>query len=128
MDGHLGRQVIFYWGGVQILGIREKGVTINGEAVDVTSDENDGWRKLLSVAGQNQVDIAISGITKDALLKNDWFAGNRTKPVAIEYPDGNAITGTFFMSNFVDTGPYNDTMTFNATLLSTGEVTWAAYS
>lgn len=128
MDGHLGREVIFEWGGDEIPGVREKSIAINGEPVDVTADDNDGWRKLLTVAAENQVDITLSGVTKNAALKVDWFAGARTKAVTLEYPNGDVIAGEFYLANYSDTGPYNGAMTFEATLQSSGVVTYTPYS
>jgi predicted secreted protein len=132
MAGRVGRKIKFKWGTAaplaEIPGVREKGVTINGEAIDVTSDESNGWRELLADAAQNQVDIALSGITKTHVLKADWFGGSRTKLAEIEYDDGAKIAGSFFLSNYADTGVYNDAATFEATLLSTGPVTYTAGS
>lgn len=128
MDGFLGRDIDFFWGGNspgdQILGVREKGIEINGEPVDVTSDENDGWRTLLSVPGQKEVTLSLSGVTKDQRLKTDLFAGNRTQPVTIIYPDGSTLTGNFYLATHSETGPYNDATTFEAELQSTGVVTF----
>lgn len=112
------------WGGAAVLGVREKGVTRNGEPIDVASDEDSGWRTLLTTAGQNEVDISLSGVTKDLVLRNDWHAGNRTKTLALTYPDGSILSGSFYLANFNETGAYNDAVTFDATLQSTGAVTW----
>lgn len=128
MDGFLGRSIAFQWGGNSpgdtILGIREKGIELNGEAVDVTSDENNGWRKVLTEPGQNEVTVSISGVTKDTRLKEDWFGNRRTQPVIITYPDGGVMTGTFFLQSFSETGAYNDATTFEAELISSGEITY----
>lgn len=128
MDGFLGRDIDFFWGGNspgdQILGVREKGLEMNGEAVDVTSDENNGWRTVLSDPGQNEVTISISGVTKDDRLKQDWFGNRRMQPVTIRYPDGATATGQFFLQSYTDTGPYNDATTFEAELINNGEVTY----
>ena len=50
MAGRVGRKIKFRWGTppAEIPGVREKGVTLNGEAVDVTGDDSDGWRELLA--------------------------------------------------------------------------------
>ncbi len=132
MDGFLGRDIDFFWGGNspgdQILGVREKGIEINGEAVDVTSDENDGWRTLLTTPGQKEVTISVSGVTKDQRLKTDWFNNNRTQPVTITYPDGSIMAGNFYLSSYTDTGPYNDATTFEAELMNSGAVTFVAGS
>lgn len=128
MDGFLGRDIVFQWGGNSpgdtIAGVREKGIECNGEAIDVTSDENDGWRTLLSEAGQNEVTISLSGVTKDDRLMRAWHSGGRTQPVFLTYPDGRVISGTFYLQSVNETGTYNDATTFEAELLSTGAVSY----
>jgi predicted secreted protein len=128
MAARVGRKIKFKWGTAaplaEIPGVREKGVTLNGEAIDTTADDNNGWRELLADAAQNQVDVSLSGVTKSHALKADWFGGARTKLAEIEYDDGAKITGTFFLSNYAETGVYNDAATFEATLMSTGVVTY----
>ncbi len=122
MSADVGRNISFTWNGATINGVREKGVSIAGEPVDVTSDEDSGWRTLLTVAGQNEVGISLGGVTKDKQLITDWFAGTRTRACVITYPDGSVLSGDFFLSTYSDTGPYNDAITFDAQLVSTGEV------
>lgn len=124
----LGRNITFEWGDEEIPGVREKSIANAGEPVDVTSDEDNGWRKLLTESGQNQIDITVNGVTKSNALRADWYAGTRTKTLTITYPDGGAISGTFFMANFNETGPYNDATTFEATFQSSGEITYTNYS
>ncbi len=127
MAANVGRAIKFYWGDEspqpEIPGVREKSVELNGEAVDVTADDSAGWRTLLAVAGENQVNISLSGVSKDHTLKNDWFAGTRTQAATIEYPDGTVITGTFYLATFSGTATYNDAEAFEASLQSTGAVT-----
>lgn len=129
MDGFLGRDIGFQWGGNSpgdtILGVREKGIELNGEAVDVTSDENNGWRTVLTKPGQNEVTISLSGVTKDTRLKEDWFGNRRMQPVFITYPDGGVMSGNFFLQSFNETGTYNDATTFEAELINNGEVSYS---
>ena len=128
MAARIGRKIKFRWGDdappPEIPGVREKGVTLNGEPVDVTSDDNNGWRELLADPAENQVEISLSGVTKDHRLKVDWFAGARTRHAEVEYDDGAMIAGQFFLSNYTETGVYNDAATFEATLMSTGVVSY----
>ena len=132
MPSFKGRSITFTWGDdgasppvpFQIPGVREKSIALNGEPIDVSADDSGGWRELLTVAGENQVDISINGVTREDQLKADWFAGNRTKTVTITYPDGGVISGLFYLVNYSDTGPYNDATTFDAELQSTGVVTY----
>lgn len=132
MPAFKGRLIQFNWGDdggspptpVSIPGVREKSIALNGEAIDVSADDSLGWRELLDVSAEDQVDLSISGVTKNEALKTDWFAGNRTKTVTITYPSGGVLTGTFFLMNYNDTGAYNDATTFEAELQSTGPVTF----
>ena len=132
MPSFKGRAIGFTWGDdgasppvpFQIPGVQEKGIALNGEAVDVSADDSGGWRELLTLAGENQVDVSLSGVTREDQLKTDWFAGNRTKAVTITYPDGGVISGTFFLASYSETGPFKDATTFEAELQSTGSVTF----
>jgi len=45
-----------------VAGMRTTQMSVNGEAVNVTSKESGGWRELLSGAGVRSVSVAASGI------------------------------------------------------------------
>lgn len=124
MAATVARRIALTWGGTAIQGVREKSAALNGEPIDITSDDDEGWRKLLTDPAQQQVDISVSGVTKTDALKRDWFDGNTQKTAVFTYPDGGVITGTFMLINYTDTGPYNDAVTFEAQLQSSGEVTY----
>lgn len=129
MVGRVGRQVNFFFGGDspldEILGVREKTIDLNGEAIDVTSDEDNGVRLLLdNLSAQDEVNVGISGVTKDLRLKRAWFTNQRTQICRFEYPDGSFMTGTFFLTSYKETEPYKDASTFEASLASSGAVTF----
>lgn len=131
MAGRVGRQVRFYFGGNspadEILGVREKGVELNGEPIDVTADEDDGRRILLdNISAQDEVNLTVSGVTKDTRLKSAWINRQKTQNVTLQYPDLSSLSGTFFLSSYSETEPYNDASTFEATLMSSGTVTYTA--
>lgn len=128
MTAYVGRSVILTWGGDEIPGVREKGVKLDGAPVDISSDEDGGWMTLLTVAGENKVEISLSGVTKSPHLKADWFAGTRTKTASLTYPDGRELSGTFYLATFTEKKPYKDAATFEATLQSSGEVNFTPYS
>lgn len=123
--GFSGRDLTLTWNGAAIAGCREKSITINGEPIDVTSDDDSGWRNVLESPAQKQVDLSISGVTKSHVLKTDWSGDNRTRAVVITYPDGSTISGNFFLSDYSESGAYNDAVTFDATLMSDGTVTFS---
>ena len=126
MAAMIGRGIALSWGAATIAGVRQKAVSVDGAPVDVTSDEDSGWQTILTVAGQQSVGLSLSGITKDKKLKTDFFAGTRTKEVILTYPDGSTFTGSFYLASYKETGAYNDAVTFEADLQSTGAVVWAA--
>jgi predicted secreted protein len=123
-DGTLGRKIVLTWNGAAIEGVREKGIALAGEPINVSDDDSDGWRELLSEVGENTVDISLSGVIKSTALKVDWFAGTRTRAVVITYPDGSIIAGDFMLASYNETGPYADATTFEGALQSTGEITY----
>ena len=131
MTGTLGRQVNFFFGGNspadRILGVREKSVECNGEAINVTSDEDGGVRVLLeNLSAEDEVNITVSGVIKDTRLKEAWFNNQRTQPIALNYPAGAILAGTFYMSSYKEGAPYKDAVTFEAQFQSSGAVTFTA--
>jgi predicted secreted protein len=131
MAGNVGRSTTFYWGGDspadEILGVREKAISMNGEPIDVTADDSAGWREVITdTAAENQVSISLTGVVKDRRMITDWYAGRRTQPARIVFDGGDSITGTFFLQSLSETGPYNDASTFQAEIISSGVVTYTA--
>lgn len=125
-DGTLGRKIIFTWNGATIDGVREKGIACAGEPINVSDDDSNGIRELLAEAGENTVDISLSGVLKSTALKADWFSGDRIGAVTLTYPDGSVLAGDFFMASYNETGAYNDATTMEAALQNTGAVTFTA--
>lgn len=117
-----GRKVIFTWDGEIIDGVREKNVSLNGEPANITTDEDDGWQLLLDEDAERSVEISISGILKSDRLKLAKFSGNVQADASIVYPNGFTIAGFFSLSNYSEGMPYNDAITFEATLMSSGEI------
>jgi TP901-1 family phage major tail protein len=134
MVAAVGRTITVYWGDESpqpaVAGIREKGVTLSGEAVDITNDDSNGWRALLDAGQVNGVEITCSGVLLNDTLRADWFAGaaaaaRRMQAATFEYPDGGTITGNFYLSEYAETGNHDGEVTFEATLMSNGAVTYA---
>jgi TP901-1 family phage major tail protein len=129
----LGRTITVYWGDESpqpaVAGIREKGVTGSGEPVDQTNDDSDGWRALIDAAQVNTVDFSASGVLLNDTLRADWFAGasaegRRMQAATFEYPDGGTISGTFYLSEYAETGNHDGEVTFEATWNNSGAVTY----
>lgn len=141
MTAKVGRTIIVRWGAASpmpaVAGIREKSVTVSGEAVDITNDDSGGWRQLLDAAQINGVEISCSGVALDDTLRQAWFAGaaigsgERMAPAEFEYPLEGAqtvpavIAGTFYLGEYSETGSHDGEVTFEATFMSNGAVTYA---
>lgn len=124
MPATKGRNVTLTWNGVAITGMREKSISLNGEAINVTSDEDNGWQALLAEAAENSVEITVSGVTKTTAIKNDWWAGTRTRTAVYTWPDGSSLSGSYMITAYSEGAPYNDAVTYELTLSSTGAMTY----
>lgn len=123
-----GRKMLVKKADTTLMGVRTKTVTINGEPVDVTTDDDAGYRKLLSEAGQKSLDLSIEGIVKDDTLREAIVTGIdlMLEDIEVEYADGGTIAGDFFFTSLEQTGTYNESVTFTAEMQSSGEWTYTA--
>ena len=126
MTASIGRNVTLTWGGAGIAGVKEKSFTLNNEPIDITSDDDGGWRTILDEPGQKQVDLKVSGVTKDGQLIADWFANSLRQAAVLAYENGATISGDFFLSEYSDKGNFKDAVSFDATLMSTGTIVYTA--
>lgn len=131
MAERLGRHIKLKWDGAYIAAVKEKSMTVNGEAVDVTSDDDDGYRKLLTTSGTRSLDMSISGIFKDTQLLDDLMADAALEQLDIEfYTEAGAleftISGDFRLNSIEKSGATADPVQFSAELQSTGVFTKTA--
>ena len=126
MASEYGRKVVFTWDTAPIFGVREKSLSVNGEAVNVTSDEDDGVQMLLAEDAETSVQIELSGVTKDNILRTAKMAGGAAlrADVTLTYSDGGTTVGTFQLGPYSEGQPYNEAVTFTASLMSTGAVVY----
>lgn len=126
--GTLGRAIILKWNGAKIAGVREKSVAVNGEVIDVTDDDANGYRELLDEDGTKSLDIKVSGVLKGTVLRAAKIAGGSSSIAAVtfEYPDGAILSGDFKLATYSESDPFAGAVTFEATLQSTGAYTYIA--
>lgn len=111
---------------VRIAAIRTKNPTIAREPIDVTSDDDDGFRTLLAEPGQRQIDLSFSGVTEDDVLLEAAAAGTPAfERLNLLFPSGATIEGDFFFNNLSVTGEYNQSVTFEGEMQSSGAWTYA---
>jgi len=123
-----GRELKILKNNVAIAGVRTKTVAIAGEPIDITSDDDLGYRTMLAEAGTYSIDLTVEGVTKDAELRSVILTGGSLllTDISIEYPDGSTIDGDFFLASVEDSGEYADALTFSASLQSSGAWTFNA--
>lgn len=123
-----GRELKILKNNVVIAGVRTKTVAIAGAPVDVTTDDDAGYRTMLGEAGTYSIDLTVEGITKDAELRGVILTGGSLllTDITIEYPDGSTIAGDFFLASVEESGEYADAITFSASLQSSGAWVYSA--
>lgn len=126
MAANVGRNLLLKTGTTVIAGVRQKGISVNGEPIDVTTDDDSGYRTLLAEAGMMSLDISVEGVTKDNELRQAMLtdATLTLAGLSIEYPNGDTVTGTFLLVGLEETGAHNDAVTFSGTLQSSGQWTY----
>jgi predicted secreted protein len=126
MPANVGRALTIERGGTLLAAIRTKSVSVNREPIDITNDDDDGWRTLLTEAGERAVNISCSGIETDGVLRAASLGTDVLEDITINFPNGDTLAGDFFLASYSETGTYNDAITFDAELQSSGEPIFTA--
>jgi TP901-1 family phage major tail protein len=130
MAGANGRELTIEWGAgpTTLVGVRTRGYTVTNDYVDVTTDDDSGWRTLLAKPGLRSIEVTVGGISSDQVLIADIMDANvAAKTLHVEFPltTGNLV-GSFLVSSFEQTGEHDGAVEFSATFMSTGSVAYTA--
>jgi TP901-1 family phage major tail protein len=129
MAGHNGRKLVIEWDTVDLAGVRTKTYSVTNDYVDVTNDDDDGWRTLLADPGLRSVEVTVGGVTVDQILLAEIMKANISgEPLDVELPTatGAQLSGTFVVSAYEGTGEHDGAVEFSATFMSSGAVTYTA--
>lgn len=125
MASEIGRSLAVKRAGTTIAGVRTKSMTFNSDAINVTTDDDDGKRRLLEASGEESIDLSVEGLTKDeSLIAIPAGGGTRIEQYTIEMPWGGSITGDFRFNSLELGAEYTDAITFTAEIQSTGAWTY----
>lgn len=123
---------------IALAGISSKSMAVAKEPIDVTTDEDNGYRLLLDVAGTKTLDISFSGVTKDTDLRALILTeqSQLLTDITLEFPitgsqvtTGDVISGNFYFNGMSETGGGSDgAIEFDGTFQSSGEWTYTAGS
>jgi len=133
--GAASRDLILNKDSTRLAGINAKSIAVAKEPIDITTDEDNGYRLLLDKAGTKTLDISFSGVTKDQLLRELIMTEQSMllTDITVEYPPigaqstGDSISGDFYFNGLSEDGGGSDgAITFSGTLQSSGEWTYTA--
>ena len=126
MAALVGRKVTFTptGGGAAVIGLRTKTISINNEPIDITSDDDSGFRTMLaSDPAERSIDFSAEGILKDDALIALASAGGSAlvSEYTMEIPGIGTFVGDFYFGSIELGAPYNEAVTFSAEIQSSGE-------
>jgi TP901-1 family phage major tail protein len=108
-----------------VAGMRTTQMSVNGEAVNVTSKDSGGWRELLSGAGVRSVSVAASGIftgsAAETRIKTNALAG-LLDDYELSFESGERLRGRFLVTRLDYSGDYNGERNYALSLESSGTV------
>ena len=112
-----------------IAGLRTNTWTVNGEDVDVTTKDDNGWQQRLSGAGVRSIAIAATGIFQDSAVEEtvrQWAFDQTINWFQITFENGDTLECRFQISNYERGGDHDGAETYSLTLNSHGTPNYAA--
>ncbi|MCW1383213.1 phage major tail protein, TP901-1 family [Novosphingobium sp. KCTC 2891] len=111
-----------------VAGLRTTQMSINGEAVVVTSKDSGGWRELLSGAGTRSVTVSAAGIflgsAAETQVRGNALAGT-IADYELSFEGGERMRGKFLVQRLDYSGDFNGERNYTMTLESSGMVAQA---
>ncbi len=108
-----------------VAGMRTTQMSVNGEAVNVTSKDSGAWRELLSGAGVRSVSVSAGGIftgsAAETRIKANALAG-LLDDYELSFESGERLRGRFLVTRLDYAGDYNGERTYTLSLESSGAV------
>ncbi|MCY1670803.1 phage major tail protein, TP901-1 family [Novosphingobium sp. SL115] len=111
-----------------VAGLRTTQMSINGEAVVITSKDSGGWRELLSGAGTRSVTVSAAGIflgsASEIQVRGNAMAGT-IADYELSFEGGEKMHGRFLVQRLDYSGDFNGERNYTMTLESSGVVVQA---
>lgn len=132
--GAASRDLIISKNSTRLLGVNAKSISAAKEPIDITTDEDNGYRLFLDIAGTKTLDISFSGVTKDPILRSQILTEQTQllTDIEIKFPiagaqatTGDTITGDFYFNGHTENGgDSGGAIEFDGTLQSSGVWTY----
>lgn len=111
-----------------VAGLRTTQMSINGEAVVITSKDSGGGRELLSGAGTRSVSVSAAGIflgsAAETQIRGNALAGT-IADYELSFDGGEKMRGRFLVQRLDYSGDFNGERNYTMTLESSGAVAQA---
>ncbi|MCW5646792.1 MAG: phage major tail protein, TP901-1 family [Sphingopyxis sp.] len=108
-----------------VAGLRTTQLSVNGEAVNVTTKDSGGWRSLLSGAGVRSVSVSAAGIftgsAAEVRVRGHALAGT-IDDYELSFESGERLRGRFLVTRLDYAGDYNGERNYTLNLESSGAV------
>lgn len=130
MANTAGRDMVVKKGGTVIASVTTKSVNWQGTLIDITSDDDDGATTYLAdVFANTTLEMSVDGFTDDDVLSDLAFSATDSdkhlSDLTLERANGDAISGTFIITSYQETGASAEGSTFTASIVRSGIHTWA---
>lgn len=113
---------------VTVAGGRTLSLTVNGTPINTTTKGDGGVQEYLAgVLTGISLELSFEGIEEDGVLRGlalGAASGKFLTDVTVEFPDGDTLSGDLILTNYAETGSYEDAQTFTATIISDGAWTY----
>jgi TP901-1 family phage major tail protein len=133
MSAFAGRRAILSFGSplAAIAALTTKSMTLGNEAIDVTSEDDAGFRRLLDEPGTKTLDMSFEGVTKDvpslnALITLAMSGTDVVETFSILFPQIGTMAGPFAITSLEIGAPHNEGSTFSCSIQSAGTFTWVS--
>ena len=108
-----------------VAGMRTTQMSVNGEAVVVTSKDSGGWRQLLGGAGVRSVSVSAAGVftgsAAEARVKANALSGVLDE-YRLTFEGGEVMQGRFLVTRLDYSGDFNGERAYAVSLESSGAV------
>ena len=110
-------------------GLRNVGMTVNGAPINVEDQLDLGFQTLLGgiITGRS-IEFTGDGLETDQVFRDVALATTSTgqflTDITVELPNGDEVSGDFFLASYGESGPYEDAQSFTFSLTSDGAWTY----
>src|SRR5690606_26510314 len=108
-----------------VAGLRTTQLSVNGEAVNVTTKDRGGWRELRSAAGVRSVSVSAAGIFTGSAAEvrlRGHALGGAVDAYELAFESGERMQGRFLVTRLDYAGDYNGERQYTLNLESSGPV------